>query len=105
MTVVELEQGRGEERTLAGGRFWRGVIVGVFGVILLATAAGYHFLSGRGVSIFIDQEQLAAAVRVKIRARAAEEFPVMLAQVADDATGRLLAEEIGRASWWEKIYL
>ena len=91
MAVAELEPGRGEQ-TQAGGHFWRGVFVGVFGVVLLATAVGYHFLSGRGVSIFIDQEQLAAAVRVKVRARAAEELPVMLAQVADDATGRLLAQ-------------
>lgn len=91
MAIAELEQGRGEQPQ-TGGRFWRGVIVGVFSVILLATAAGYYLLSGRGVSIFIDQEQLSAAVRAKVRARAAEELPIMLARVADDATGRLLAQ-------------
>lgn len=92
MTAAELERGR-EERVRAAGRFWQGVIVGVFGVVLMVTAIGGHLLSGRGVSIFIDQEMLADAVRAKVRARAAQELPVMLARVADDAAGRLLPAE------------
>ncbi|MGE5549312.1 MAG: hypothetical protein ACM3ZC_02130 [Bacteroidota bacterium] len=89
---MELEQAR-ERPGLSGGRFWQGVLTGVFSVVLLCSAAGYYLLSVRGLSIFFDQEQLAASVRAKLRARAAEEFPAMVGKVADEATAALLRDE------------
>jgi len=68
------------------------VLIGVFGVLFVVAAAGYYTLNVRGLSIFIDQEQLAAAVRDKVRARAGQELPAILAKLADDATAQLLAE-------------
>ena len=90
MAVAETEKPTGQNKVKASG-FWRGVLVGVFCLIVLITAVMYYTLNVRGLSIFIDQEKLAAAVRAKIKTRVTQELPLVLDKVAKDTAGHILA--------------
>ena len=96
MAVPEIEIEESRQRPVrVNGRYWRGVFTGIFSVIFLVTAAGYYVLNGRGLSIFIDREKLASAVRAKVRARADQEIPLVVAKIVRDATAQLLAGSEG----------
>lgn len=85
-----MEAGVGTSRK-AG--FWQGVLAGVFGVVFLVTLIGYQFLHGRGISVFVDQEQVAAMVRERVGTKVAQELPAILARVSGEAAAELLPEE------------
>ncbi|MGE5527646.1 MAG: hypothetical protein ACM3X6_00690 [Patescibacteria group bacterium] len=91
MAVAGAEHAGTNPPARGAGRFWGGLLAGVFAVLFLMTAAGYYILNGRGFSIFIDQERLAAAVRAKVQARVSQELPIILGRMADDAAAGLAA--------------
>jgi len=92
MAETEMEENLGTRGNRKAG-FWQGVLAGVFSVFFLLTLIGYQFLHGRGISVFVDQDQVAAMVRERVGARAAQELPAILAKVSGEAAAELLPEE------------
>ncbi len=80
------------EKPERNGRFFRGMLAGVFCTLFLLTAAGYYLLNVHGFSIFLDEEKLASTVRTKVQARAEQELPVILAKLTGDAGSIMLAK-------------
>ncbi|MGE5598750.1 MAG: hypothetical protein ACM3XS_05175 [Bacteroidota bacterium] len=89
MAVTEVNLDKAPQAT-RDGRFWPGVLTGVFTGLLFMTAAFFYLFGVRGLQVSIDQENLAARLRVRLREMAAEEFPIVAAKAADDAAAALL---------------
>lgn len=68
----------------ASGRFWAGVLTGVFCTIFLATVVGFFVIRASGLSISIDQETLASQVRDRVQAEVAKELPSLMTKVKSE---------------------
>lgn len=66
------------------GRFWAGLLTGVFGTVFLITVTGFLFLRESGLSISIDQETLARQVQERVQVEVAKELPNLLSKVKND---------------------
>jgi hypothetical protein len=73
---------KGEE--YVGGKFWTGVLTGVFATVFLMTLVGYYVIKVNGVAVAIDQNMMAKTVQEKVQAEVAKELPVLLTQVKQE---------------------
>lgn len=75
------------------GRFWAGMLTGVFATIFLATVVGFFVIRASGLSISIDQETLARQVQERVQAEVAKELPNLLTKVKSDVP-KAIAENL-----------
>lgn len=68
----------------APGRFWTGLLTGVFGTIFLVTLVGYYLIRVVGVVVAVDQEAVAKTVQDRVQVEVAKELPNLLAKVKQD---------------------